>query len=144
VVDVGGGNGTALAAILAANPQLSGAVVDLPSALDASPEVLAQADVAKRCALVSGNFFTDPLPSADVYVLSQILHDWNDERAAAILRNCRRSITDGGRLLVVDAVVPSGPEPHFTKLFDLTGWAGLRSTPCSTTERRTSSMRAIP
>jgi SAM-dependent methyltransferase len=119
VVDVGGGNGTALAAVLAANPHLTGAVFDLPSALDGAPPVLAEAGVAKRCDLVGGNFFTDPLPPADVYVLSQILHDWDDERAAAILRNCRRSIADDGRLLVLDAVVPSSPEPHFRKLFDL-------------------------
>jgi O-methyltransferase domain len=119
VVDVGGGNGTALAAVLAANPHLTGTVFDLPSALEGAPPVLAEARVAKRCELVSGNFFADPLPPADVYVLSQILHDWDDERAAMILRNCRCSIADEGRLLVLDAVVPSGPEPHFRKLFDL-------------------------
>jgi SAM-dependent methyltransferase len=119
VVDVGGGNGTALAAILGTNPHLTGTLFDLQSALGGAPPILADAGVAERCELVSGNFFVDPLPPADVYVLSQILHDWDDERAAAILRNCRRSIADDGRLLVHDAVVPAGPEPHYRKLFDL-------------------------
>jgi hypothetical protein len=119
VVDIGGGNGTTLAAVLAANPHLTGAVFDLPSALAGAPPVLAEAGVTNRCELVSGNFFTDPITPADVYVLSQILHDWDDERAATILRNCRNSIPDDGRMLVLDAVVPSGPEPHFRKLFDL-------------------------
>src|SRR5262249_38657127 len=119
VVDVGGGNGTLLAAVLAANPDLTGTLFDLPSALAGAPPVLAEVGVADRCELVSGDFFADPSPPAGASVLSQILHDWDDERAAAILTNCRRSIADDGRLLVHDAVVPSGPEPHYRKLFDL-------------------------
>jgi SAM-dependent methyltransferase len=119
VVDVGGGNGTALAAVLCANPHLSGAVFDLPSALADAPAVLEEAEVADRCELVAGDFFSDPLPSAECYILSSILHDWDDSKAGAILRNCRRSLADGGTLLLVEAVVPSGPEPDFIKLFDL-------------------------
>lgn len=60
-----------------------------------------------------------PASAADVYVLAQILHDWDDERARAILRNCRRSLADGGVLLLVEGILLDGPEPDFGKLFDL-------------------------
>lgn len=119
VVDVDGGNGTALAAVLADNPHLTGAVFELGSGLAAARAVMEETGVADRCELIGGNFFVDKLPPADAYILSQILHDWDDGRALTILRNCRRSLNDGGRLLILDAVVPSGPEPDFRKLFDL-------------------------
>jgi SAM-dependent methyltransferase len=119
VVDVGGGNGTTLAAVLADNPHLAGAIFELESGLTTARTVMEDAGVAGRCELISGDFFVGELPQGDAYVLSQILHDWDDARAAMILRNCRRSLTDGGRLLILDAVVPSGPEPDFRKLFDL-------------------------
>ncbi len=119
VVDIGGGTGTALASVLAANPHLSGVLFDLPNVVGEAHGVLADAGVANRCEVVGGDFFSDPLPPADAYVLAQILHDWNDERAGAILRNCRRSIAEHGRVLMVDGVVPSGPEPGFLKHMDL-------------------------
>lgn len=119
VADIGGGNGTALAAVLSAHPHLRGTLFDLPTVVAAAETVLREAGVRDRCDIVGGDFFVDPLPSADVYVLAQILHDWNDERARAILRNCRRSLADGGLLLLVEGILPDGPEPDFGKLFDL-------------------------
>jgi len=119
VADIGGGNGAALGVVLASNPHLRGVLFDLPTAVVAADEVLRDAGVLDRCDIVGGDFFTDSLPPADVYVLSQILHDWNDERASAILRNCRRTLADDGRLLLVEGIVPDGPEPDFGKLFDL-------------------------
>lgn len=119
VVDVGGGNGTALAAVLVAHPQLRGTLFDLPGVVSAGPDVLHAAGVEARCEVVSGSFFEDPLPPADVYVLAQILHDWNDDRATAILRSCRRSIGAEGLLLLAEGILPVGPEPDFGKLFDL-------------------------
>lgn len=118
VADIGGGNGTALAAILAAHHHLRGSLFDLPGVVAGAFEVLEAAGVADRCDVVAGNFFDDPLPAADVYVLAQILHDWNDERAVAILRNCRRSL-GSGVLLLAEGILPDGPEPDFGKLFDL-------------------------
>jgi hypothetical protein len=118
VVDVGGGNGTALAAVLAANPHLHGVLFDLPSVASTASEVLETAGVADRCVVVGGDFFSDPIPPADAYVLAQILHDWDDERARAILANCRRSGA-GARLLLAEGILPDGPEPDFGKLFDL-------------------------
>ncbi len=119
VADIGGGSGTAIAAVLSANPHLHGMVFDLPSVVEEAHQTLHGAGVAERCEVVGGDFFSDPLPPADAYVLAQILHDWDDDRAGAILRNCRGSIADGGRLLVVDGVVPPGSEPGFLKHMDL-------------------------
>ena len=119
VADIGGGSGAAIASVLAANPHLQGVLFDLPNVVQEAPDTLKQAGVSDRCEIVGGDFFVDPLPPADAYVLAQILHDWNDDRAKAILRNCRRSIAGGGRLLVVDGVVPPGAEPGFLKHMDL-------------------------
>ncbi|MEK6273708.1 MAG: methyltransferase [Actinomycetota bacterium] len=119
VADIGGGSGAAIASVLAANPHLQGVLFDLPNVVQEAPDTLKQAGVSDRCEIVGGDFFVDTLPPADAYVLAQILHDWSDDRAKAILRNCRRSIAGGGRLLVVDGVVPPGPEPGFLKHMDL-------------------------
>ena len=119
VVDVGGGTGTALAAVLAANSHLQGTLVDLPTVVAGAPAVLDSAGVSDRCAVVAGSFFDERLPAADVYVLAQILHDWSDERALDILHNCRRSIGDDGLLLLAEGILPDGPESDFGKLFDL-------------------------
>jgi SAM-dependent methyltransferase len=119
VADIGGGNGSALVALLSSNPHLRGVLFDLPTVVARANDVLRDARVLDRCDIVRGDFFADSLPSADVYVLSQILHDWNDERAGAILRNCRRTLPDDGRLLLVEQVITDGPESDFGKLFDL-------------------------
>jgi SAM-dependent methyltransferase len=119
VADVGGGTGTALAAVLAAHPHLHGVLFDRPDVVAGAEDVLRAAAVVDRCEVVGGDFFNDALPAADAYVLSRILHDWSDEAAAAILRNCRRTLADGGRLLLVEGVVPDDTEPAWLKLFDL-------------------------
>jgi hypothetical protein len=119
VADIGGGNGSLLSAVLKAQPHFRGVVFDLPHVVADARPVIEAAGLADRCETVGGDFFTDSLPNADVYILAQILHDWDDERAVAILRNCRRSIADGGRLLVVEQVLPEGDEPSYAKLLDL-------------------------
>ncbi|MDQ3357106.1 MAG: acetylserotonin O-methyltransferase [Actinomycetota bacterium] len=119
VADIGGGTGSLLSSVLGAQPHLRGVVFDLPHvAVEARP-VIEAAGLSDRCETAGGDFFTEALPSADVYVLAQILHDWDDERAVAILRNCRRSIAEGGRVLVVEQVLPEGNEPSYGKLIDL-------------------------
>lgn|SRR5262245_15856120 len=88
VVDVGGGTGALLIALLAAHPTLQGIVIDLPAAVDVARTALAAAGVADRAEVVAGSFF-DPLPpGAGGYVLSAIVHNWNDDAAQAILRRC--------------------------------------------------------
>ena len=112
VVDVGGGNGSLLGALLKAQPGLRGIVFDLPET------TVDEASLGKRITFVAGSFF-DRVPEGDVYVLSTILHDWDDERAAAILRTVRASAPSDARLLVMDAVVPDGNEPNGRKWLDL-------------------------
>jgi O-methyltransferase len=119
VADIGGGNGSLLGAVLDAQAHLRGVVFDLPHVVADARPVIEGAGLSDRCEMVGGDFFTDPLPSADVYVLAHILHDWDDERAVAILRNCRHSIGERGRLLVMEQVVPEGDEPSYAKLLDL-------------------------
>ena len=119
VVDVGGGYGALLAAILRSNPTARGILFDQPHVVAGAEEHLASAGVADRCATVGGDFFIEVPAGGDAYVLSQILHDWDDERCVAILRHCRRAMPDHGRLLVVELVLPPGEEPFFGKWLDL-------------------------
>jgi hypothetical protein len=112
IVDVGGGKGALLAAFLEANPGARGILFDLP-------DVVAHAEPIDHCELVGGDFFEEVPPGGDVYVLSRVLHDWDDGWAAILLANCRRAMGDGGRLLVVSRVVSEGDSPHESKLNDL-------------------------
>jgi hypothetical protein len=118
VVDVGGGNGTLLQAVLEADVALEGIVVDLPGVAERAAERLAGTPVAGRLRAVGGDFFGE-LPAADAYVLAQILHDWDDGDAARILAACRRAANDGARLLVLEQLMPEGPEPNPVKRLDL-------------------------
>jgi hypothetical protein len=88
VVDVGGGDGGPLAALLVANPAMRGLFYDRPHVVAGAPAVLAAAGVAARCRVEAGDFFARVPAGGDVYVLSPILHDWDDGRAALILRRC--------------------------------------------------------
>ncbi len=112
VVDVGGGNGSLLVELLRRLPGLRGVVLDL------SETSRDEAALGERIEFAAGDFF-ERVPEGDVYVLSTILHDWDDERAAAILRTVRAAGPNGTRLLIVDAVVPPGNEPHGAKWLDL-------------------------
>lgn len=118
IVDVGGGRGGLLAEILKAYPSLKAVLFDQPQVV-ANPEYLRVAGVLDRCELVGGNFFESVPEGADAYVLKRIIHDWNDDRSVSILRNCRDAVVDGGRVIVVDAVVAAGNEFHSSKLMDL-------------------------
>ena len=119
VVDVGGGDGTLLAAILQAYPHPRGVLFDLPHVVAQAEAVLASAGVADRCTRVGGDFFTDVPPGGDRYVLSRVLHDWGDDRAADILRSCRRAMAPGALLLVIERVMPGRNVPSVAKLRDM-------------------------
>jgi SAM-dependent methyltransferase len=106
VMDVGGGDGTLLVQALLAHPSLEAVLFDLPSGLEAAPATLAEADVVERCRVVPGDFFEAVPAEADAYLLKQILHDWDDEAAAAILRSLRRAVGPRGRVLIIDRVLP--------------------------------------
>jgi hypothetical protein len=112
VVDVGGGYGQLLAAILHAHPGVRGTLFELPHAIDGARAFLTRAGVIGRCELVAGDFFQSVPAGADAYLLKSVIHDWNDERAGAILHNCRRAMTRAGaRLLLAERVVPARFEP---------------------------------
>jgi hypothetical protein len=112
VVDVGGGNGSLLIELLRRRPGLRGIVFDLPET-NRDEERLGD-----RIEFVAGSFF-DRVPEGDVYLLSTVLHDWDDERAAAILRAVRATARSDSRLAVLDAVLEHGNEPDGTKWLDL-------------------------
>jgi hypothetical protein len=112
VVDVGGRNGSLLLGLLDRHPGLRGIVFDLP---ETSRD---EAALGERCTFVAGDFF-ERVPPGDVYVLSTILHDWDDERAAAILRTIRKAATADARLVVLETIVPPGNDPQGAKWLDL-------------------------
>jgi O-methyltransferase domain/Dimerisation domain len=106
VVDVGGSGGALLAAILQANPGVHGILFDLPHVVAGAGSVLTEAGVADRCVVVGGTFFDSVPAGGDAYVLKYVIHDWDDERAAAILERCREAMAPGATLLVVEQVLP--------------------------------------
>ena len=84
-----------------------------------APALLQSRGVADRCQIVSGDFFASVPEGGDAYIMKHIIHDWDDERATEILRNCHRAMRSGGKVLIVDAVIPPGNAAHFGKLLDL-------------------------
>jgi orsellinic acid C2-O-methyltransferase len=111
IVDVGGGHGVLLQVILRANPGTRGVLFDRPHAMDGARALLEEAGIAERCELVSGDFFVSLPAGAEVYLLKNIIHDWDDERASRILHNCRVAMPDGSRMLLVEQVLPDCLEP---------------------------------
>jgi hypothetical protein len=120
LVDVGGGNGSLLAVVLRRFEHLRGVLYDLPHVVERAGANFQAAGLADRCRVVGGNFFEQVPPGGDAYLLRHIIHDWDDDRSVQILGNVRRAIGPGGKLLVVEGVVPAGNAPSFTKLLDLT------------------------
>ncbi|MFA1549882.1 methyltransferase [Actinomadura chokoriensis] len=111
VVDVGGGNGALLRALLIEYPNLRGTLVELPKPAAAAESAFAAAGLAGRVEVVSGSFF-DPLPpGADAYLLSDVLHDWDDSTSKIILRRCAEAAGDRGQVLVIGEFGPDGESP---------------------------------
>lgn len=119
VVDVAGGRGHLLAAILGANAKATGVLFDLPHAVDGARAFLADAQLASRTQVVAGDFFQSVPAGSGVYVLKHIIHDWNDDACKAILASCRKAMQPTGKLLVIEMVIPPNNEPFFGKLLDL-------------------------
>jgi SAM-dependent methyltransferase len=118
--DVGGGNGNTLAATLQRHPTIRGILFDLPHVVDRAKPNVHQHGVADRCQFVGGDFFQKIDVQADAIMMRHIIHDWDDEKCVAILKNCRAALKPGGKVLVVESVVPPGNEPGFVKWLDLT------------------------
>ncbi|WP_225835306.1 acetylserotonin O-methyltransferase [Streptomyces sp. NK08204] len=117
VVDVGGGRGGLLRSVLRRNPHLTGILFDLESAV--AGHVLDTPDLAGRWRAESGDFFVSVPSGADVYLLKHVLAGWPDEQCLRILRTCRSAMPAHGRLLVVNAMIPAGNDPHPGKTIDM-------------------------
>ncbi|MEU1372475.1 methyltransferase [Streptomyces triculaminicus] len=136
VVDVGGGSGALLRALLTAHPGLHGTVVDLPGPAATARRMFDERGLAGRARAVAGSFF-DPLPpGAGGYVLSAVIHDWADEPAAAILRRCAEAAGEKGVVLVVEAVGGDGESPSTAMDLRMLAYNGGR-------ERGLAEMRAL-
>lgn len=155
IVDVGGGQGALLRTILSSNPKLHGVLYDLQTVVAGATD-LRTGDIAARCKIVEGDFFKAVPEGGDAYILKSIIHDWSDEEALGILRNCRHAIRQDGRLLLVEHVLktpsnepdPSGlmdlmmmvllsgrerTESHFRTLLQKAGFSLIRVIPTPTT-----------
>lgn len=119
LVDVGGGHGALLTTLLRAYPTMQGVLFDLPSVIAAAQRSLSEESVIERIEWSAGDFFQSLPASGDLYLLKSVLHNWNDEQCITILQHCRRAMTNEGRLLVVERVIPPGNELAEAKLFDI-------------------------
>ncbi len=120
LMDVGGGQGTFLLAILQAHPALQGVLFDQAQAVEGARELIAQAGLEKRCRVMAGDFFASlPSGGVDGCILKQVLHDWDDQRCLTILRNCRRVLEPGKKLLIAELVLPESHAPAFGSFLDL-------------------------
>lgn len=118
IVDVGGSRGTLLAYLLQVLPTASGVLLDRAEALYEAPGYLAGAGVADRAELVTGDFLRE-VPRGDLHVLSHVLHNWDDEHVRTIVGNCHRAGHPGGGLMIIEYLLPDGPEPSLSHLMDL-------------------------
>ena len=137
VVDVGGGDGTLLAAVLAAHPDLRGTVFDTEDGLAAAPGTLARTGLAERAEARAGDFFRSVPEGADAYLVKSVIHDWNDERSTEILGNIRSAMGDDGTLLLVEPVMP--PEPAGTPNVLMMVMSDLNMLVCTGGKERTES-----
>jgi hypothetical protein len=119
LADLGGANGSLLTAVLQKYPHLHGVLFDLPGVSERARANLEATGLADRCHVAAGDFFEAVPAGADTYLLRHILHDWDDDRATRILRSVHRALRDGGKLLVVESVIPPGNGWCFGKLLDL-------------------------
>ena len=119
LVDVGGGLGSLLEAILTAHAPMRGILADLPAVIDSARPEISRRGLADRCQVVGMDFFTCVPAGGDAYLLKHVLHDWNDERSLQILKNCHAVMPHGAILLVIEAVIAPGPEPSLGKMLDL-------------------------
>jgi len=119
VADVGGAHGVLLTAVLRANPAARGILFDLPHVIATAGDAVAEEGLSQRCELVSGDFFEAVPEGADLHLLKQIVHDWDDERATRLLQNCHRALGPAGKLLLVEMVIPPENQPSPAQAMDL-------------------------
>jgi ubiquinone/menaquinone biosynthesis C-methylase UbiE len=119
IVDVGGGHGKIISEILRQNPSMRGVLFDLPHAFEGGKKAIAQAGLVDRCEVISGDFFVSVPAGADSYILSRVIHDWDDQKTIAILKAVRRAIVSGGKLILLETLVRSDGATVYPLLSDL-------------------------
>lgn len=119
LADVAGGYGHLLAGIMKNNPEMKGILFDLMPVCEEGKSYLEKADLSERVEIVCGSFFEKVPVKADVYMLKHIIHDWDDAECAAILKNIRAEMPEDAKILILDAVLPEGNEPHPGKVMDM-------------------------
>lgn len=119
IVDVGGGHGILLTTILKKFTKLRGVVFDAPQVAEGAKKPIADAGLADRLTVEGGDFFAAVPKGGDAYIMKHIIHDWPDDKATTILRNCRTAVNVSGKLLLVEMVVPPRNAPDFSKILDL-------------------------
>jgi hypothetical protein len=119
LVDVGGGCGRLLTSILQMYPSIQGTLFDMPPVVAAAKGRLEYDPSRERCSLVPGSFLDFVPPGADTYLMSSVIHDWDNQRAIKILTNCRRSMRQHSKIVMLEVVMPAGEQASFSKLLDL-------------------------
>ncbi|HLU72025.1 MAG TPA: methyltransferase [Nonomuraea sp.] len=119
LVDVGGGRGHILSAVLQANPGMRGVLLDQEHVIEEARPAVAADGLNGRCELVPGDFFRSVPEGGDAYLLGSVLHNWDDEDALTILRNVRRAMNPDGRVLILEIVLPDDDSPHVGKDVDI-------------------------
>jgi hypothetical protein len=119
IVDVGGATGNLLAAILSSHADLHGVLFDMAHVVAEAPPLLKARGVENRVTIAAGSFFDTVPAGGDCYLLSHIVHDWNEEKCLTILGHCRKAIKPDGRLLIVEMILPAGDTPHPGKVLDM-------------------------
>jgi hypothetical protein len=121
LADIGGGHGSVLAAILQKYPRMEGILFDMDHVVRGAGDYLRSAGVSDRCKVVSGDFFKAVPAGADTYIMKNIIHDWDDEKSATILKNIRKALGDQprGKVLLLEWVLAPANEPHLSKWADI-------------------------
>jgi hypothetical protein len=119
LVDIGGGHGLLLSMILTRYPNLKGILFDLPHVVKGATDTFEQAGITDRCEIQSGDFFKAVAAGGDVYIMSHIIHDWNDEACITLLKNTHQAMTDNGKLLLVETVIQGENAPIAGEMMDL-------------------------
>ena len=119
LTDVGGGLGVLMAEILIANSSMYGIVADIPSVICSAKEIIKSQGLENRCKVVECDFFKNIPSGSDSYLMSNILHDWSNEKCHIILKNCHKAMKPESKLLIVEMVIPPGNKPSIAKLLDL-------------------------
>jgi hypothetical protein len=133
LVDVGGGHGKNISEILKHNPPMRGVLFDMPHAFEGGKRTITEAGLSDRCEVVSGDFFQSVPAGADAYLLSRVIHDWDDEKSVAILKVVRKAIAPSGRLILMEVMLRPGEGPLYPVLSDLNMM--LRTGGCERTEK---------